>query len=118
MKRIVLKYIIAITIAISISSCAAIHSGYLSNSVALNSANFSYVKQNIKGEATAVYVLFIGGLAKETLVDEAKQQMLASSPLMNNQALANTTVNFKTSCFLGIIWTVNCTVTADVVEFK
>ena len=119
MKKVMLKSIFAITIAIFISSCAAFHSGYMSNSAALSSANFSYVKQNIKGKATATYVLGIGGLAKETLVDNAKQQMLASNPLKSNQTFANLTVNFKSSFYLGVlIRTVKCTVTADVVEFK
>lgn len=119
MKKVILKSIFAMTIAIFISSCAAVHSGYMSNSAALSSANFSYVKQNIKGKATATYVLGIGGLAKETLVDNAKQQMLASTPLKSNQTLANLTVNFKSSFYLGVLFrTVTCTVTADVVEFK
>lgn len=119
MKKIILKSIFALTIAIFISSCAAVHSGYMSNSAALSSANFSYVKQNIKGEATATYVFGIGGLAKETLVDNAKQQMLASTPLKSNQTLANLTVNFKSSFYLGFLYrTVRCTVTADVVEFN
>jgi hypothetical protein len=119
MNKLILKSIFAITIAIFITSCAAVHSGYMSNSAALSSANFSYVKQNIKGEATATYVLGIGGLAKETLVDNAKQQMLSSNPLKSNQTFANLTVNFKSSMYFGLLFrTVKCTVTADVVEFK
>ena len=119
MNKLILKSVFAITIAIFISSCAAVHSGYMSNSAALGSANFSYVRQNIKGEATATYIFGIGGLAKETLVDNAKQQMIASNPLKSNQTLANLTVNFKSSMYFGLIYkTVKCTVTADVVEFK
>ncbi len=118
MKKNILKSIFAFTIAIFISSCAAFHSGYMTNSAALSSANFSYVKQNIKGQSTATYVLGIGGLEKVTLVDNAKQQMLATNPLKSNQALANLTVNFKYSFYFGVFSSVNCTVTADVVEFK
>lgn len=119
MEKVILKSICAITIAIVVSSCAAMHSGSLSNSAALSSANFSYVKQNIKGQATATYILGIGGLAKETLVDNAKQKMLADNPLKSNQTLANVTVNFKSAMFFGFLSrTVRCTVTADVVEFK
>lgn len=118
MKKVILKSIFAMSIAILISSCTAFHSGTMSNSAALSSANFSYVNQNIKGEATAAYLLGLGGLGKETLVNNAKQKMLASTPLKSNQTLANLTVNFKSSYYLGIYWTVKCTVTADVVEFK
>ena len=119
MKKNILKSIFAFTIAIFISSCAAFHSGYMTNSAALSSSNFSYVKQNIKGQSTATYFLcIIGGLNKVTLVDNAKQQMLATNPLKSNQALANLTVNFKYSYYFGVFSSVNCTVTADVVEFK
>ena len=118
MKKIILKSVLAITIVIFASSCSAYHSGYMANSASLSAANFSYAKQNIKGEATATYILGIGGLAKETLVDNAKQQMLNANPLKSNQTFANLTVNFKASYYLGVYKTLKCTVTADVVEFK
>jgi len=38
--------------------------------------------------------------------------------LKDNQALVNTTVNFANSYYLGLVITVTCTVSADVVEFK
>ncbi|GAB3541454.1 hypothetical protein GCM10027443_40750 [Pontibacter brevis] len=91
----------------------------MASSASLNSANFAYAKQNIKGESTATYVFGIGGMAKESLVANAKQQMLASNPLSANQALANLTVSYKSSFYLGLLYrTVTCTVTADVVEFN
>jgi hypothetical protein len=62
--------------------------------------------------------LGIGGLTKNALVDEAKQDMLSKSPLKANQALANVTINYKGSYFVGPVYhTMVCTVTADVVEF-
>lgn len=118
MKKIILKFTFAAIVAISLSSCSAGHSGYMSDSSALGAANFSYVKNNIKGESTATYILGIGGLAKSTLVDDAKQKMLSENPIKDNQTLTNLTVNFKNSYYLGIYWTSKCIVTADVVEFK
>lgn len=119
MKKIILKSTLAIVLALSITSCSAVHSGAMENSASLSSANFSYVKQNVEGKAQATYVLGIGGFAKETLVNQAKQKMLAENPLKNNQTLANLTVNFKKSYYFGLVYsTVKCTVTADVVEFK
>lgn len=119
MKKVILKSFFAISIAIFITGCAAIHDGYMANSASLSSNNFSYVKMNVQGTSTATYVLGIGGLAKETLVNDAKQQLLASNPLKSNQTLANLTVNYKNSRYLGVLFmTVKCTVTADVVEFK
>ncbi|WP_299818103.1 DUF6567 family protein [uncultured Pontibacter sp.] len=114
-----LKSFGALLIAVTFSSCAAFHSGDMASSASLNSANFSYAKQSIKGESTATYVFGIGGMAKESLVANAKQQMLASNPLSANQALANVTVSYKSSLYVGLLYrTVTCTVTADVVEFN
>jgi hypothetical protein len=119
MKKIILKSAMAVVFALSIASCSAVHSGSMENSASLGSANFSYVKQNIKGESQATYVLGIGGFAKEALLNDAKQKMIAENPLRDNQTLANLTVNYKKSYYLGLIYsTVKCTVTADVVEFK
>lgn len=109
---------IAALFAISLLSGCAMHAGYMTNSASLTQANFSYVQMNIKGDSRATYVLGIGGFNKNTLVNFAKQQMLADHPLKNNQALVNVTVNFKRATVLGIYTEVNCRVTADVVEFK
>ena|ERR1700722_15852669 len=101
-----------------LSSCAASHWGYMTTNGALNTNNFSYVRQNVKGEATVTYILGIGGLSRETLVSDAKQQMLLFNPLKSNQALVNLTVNFKISNYLFYLFrSVTCTVMADVVEF-
>jgi hypothetical protein len=109
----ILTYFLAIFL---LTSCAGLHNGYMNNSTALSEANFSYVKNDIRGTSTATYVFGIGGMKKQTLVDEAKKNML-SNPLGRNQALVNQTVNFKYAFYLGIVTKVTCTVTADVVEF-
>lgn len=44
--------------------------------------------------------------------------MLSKTPLKDNQALANVTVDYKNSSFIGIVATVKCVITADIVEFK
>jgi hypothetical protein len=114
------KIILLFAITLMLSGCAAIHTGYMANSAALSSGNFMYVKRNIKGVSKAEYILGIGGFSKETLVDDARQDMLINNYLIkDNQALVNLTVNFKTSyIFFGIYTSVTCVVTADVVEFK
>jgi hypothetical protein len=118
MKKIALKISVTLFFTLLLTSCAAYHSGYMASSVSLSSANFSYVKLNVKGKSTATYILGIGGLGKETLVNSAKEQMLSENKLKNNQGLSNLTVNFKNSNILGILSKVTCTVTADIVEFK
>ena len=115
-----IKFFFSIVAIVSVflSSCASIHSGYMNNSAALSQPNFSYTQRNVQGVSTATYILGIGGLSKETLVNSAKLNLMDEALLKDNQALVNTTVNFRNSYYLGLVVTVTCTVTADVVEFK
>jgi hypothetical protein len=90
----------------------------MSGSASLDAPNFMYKKQNVFGEAQATYVLGIGGVARQSLIVEAKKNMLKANPLLKNQALANVSVSYKSTGFLGIIVvTVKCNVSADIVEF-
>lgn len=90
----------------------------MNNSASLSSNNFSYVQKNLQGKAQATYVLGIGGMNREAIVNEAKEKMLENYSLEDGQTLANSTVNFKYSNFLGIVVTYKCYVTADIVEFR
>lgn len=118
MKRNLFFAVFSFLLMVSLYSCVSLHSGYMNNSAALSQPNFTYVQRNIQGTSTATYFLGIGGLGKETLVNSAKMNLMDIALLKDNQALVNTTVNFKNSYYLGLVVTVNCTVTADVVEFK
>jgi len=118
MKNNLLKFSFVISIAIFFTSCIATHVGNMSGSASLNSPNFVYKSQNVGGSATASYFIGIGGMARQSLVAEAKKDMLRKNPLLNNQALANVTVSYKTTGFLWFIVTVvECNVSADIVEF-
>ena len=90
----------------------------MASSASLSSANFSYTKMNAMGKSSTTYIFGIGGLDRETLVNDAKQDLLANNPLQSNQALSNVTVNFKMVTYAGIYGTSTCTVTADIVTFK
>jgi hypothetical protein len=111
-----IKFALLTLFVISLSGCA-MHTGYMNNSAALSTANFSYTKQHLQGYSDTWYVLGIGGLEKEALVEEAKRDMMKDYELKPNQALANVTVNWKNSFFI-VVSSTKCTVTADIVEFK
>lgn len=101
-----------------LTGCVASHVGSMSGSASLDAPNFMYKKQNVFGEAQATYVLGIGGVAKQSLIVEAKKNMLTANPLLKNQALANVSVSYKSTGFLGfLVTTVKCNVSADIVEF-
>ncbi len=118
MKTKITLFVTSLLLFTFLSGCIATHNGYLTDSASLNSPNFVYKKVNAVGEAKATYVLGIGGVARKSLVLEAKKQMLALNPLQKNQALANVTASFKTTYFFAfIVVTTKCTVSADIVEF-
>ena len=118
MKKQILKAVAVLSITVMLTSCASALTGTMSSSASLSDKNFSYAQQNVQGKAQATYVLGIGGMNREAIVNEAKQNMLANTPLKSNQALANLSVDFKYSNFLALVTTVRCYVTADIVEFK
>jgi len=113
-----LKALLIIAMISLLTGCIATHYGNMAGSASLGSPNFVYQTQNLIGEAKATYILGIGGVARQSLVAEAKKDMLKNHPLKANQALANLSVSHKTTGFLGfIVTTVICTVSADIVEF-
>ena len=118
MKKNILNSIFLLLFTVLLTSCAASLAGNMSGSAALSSNNFSYVQKNVHGMSQATYILGIGGMKREAIVNEAKVKMLANNALRDNQALANLSVDFKHSNFLGIVKTVKCYVSADIVEFK
>ncbi|TSA31017.1 MAG: hypothetical protein D4R64_18890 [Porphyromonadaceae bacterium] len=88
----------------------------MTGSVSLSSNNFKMVK-SATGTAETTKVFGLGGLAKNALVFEAKNDLMMNYPLKEGQALANVTVDFKNSIIFFVIKQ-KVTVTADIVEFK
>ena len=119
MRKKLLRLLFILSLAVFSSSCSAGFTGTATNSTALSQDNFRYVERDLSGKAQATYVLGIGGMNHEALVSEAKEDMLLNHQLEDGQALANMTVNFKYSSFLGVlVRTAKCYVTADIVEFE
>ena len=113
-----LKLLSLLAFASLLSSCA-FHGGHMiSSNTVLDKPNFTYVKRDIQGSASAVRIFGLGGLARQALIGDAKKKMLNDSPLKDNQALVNVTVNFKSSFIWMFAQTQTCTVTADVIEFQ
>lgn len=118
MKRNSPIILLFLPILLSLNSCIALHSGYITNSAALSRGNFKYVTMDAQGTSKALYIWGIGGLDRNAMVSEAKEKLLDQYPLEDNQALVNVTVNWKSSFYLLFpLATKKCTVTADIVEF-
>lgn len=115
MKR-TITLLAAIFILAIISSSCAVHSGMGMSNASLNQNNFEIVKF-AKGDVATTKIFGLGGLSKNAMVAEAKEELLANYPLKDGQTLANMTVDFKTSVYFMVVIT-KVTVTADIVEFK
>lgn len=115
MKKNFVKALFSLAVLVLFSGCA-IHGGIMSDSVALSENNFKMMRY-VEGSSKTTKVFGIGGLAKNALVAEAKKNLMQNYPLQEGQALANVTVDFKTSIVFFVV-TTRATVTADVVEFQ
>lgn len=115
MKRIFTLTTVFAIVAMLFSSCA-VHTGIGMSNASLSQNNFKMVKY-ATGDVKTTKIFGLGGLSKTAMVAEAKQELLANYPLQDGQALANMTVDWKTSFYFFVLVT-KCTVTADVVQFE
>lgn len=115
MKRLKL-FTVIVFIVFTMSSCMSSHYGMMSGSALLASNNFKMVKV-ASGSASSTKIFGIGKKEDNTLMLQAKKDMMQNYPLKDGQALANITIDTAHSSFL-IFMTETITVTADIVEFK
>ena len=111
------KIIILFFTTIMLSSCASFHSGYIAGTAPPVENNFKYVG-NVLGSSQATYVFGIGGLLRDGLVREAKNNLIQNTALQDGQTLVNYTVDHKKSYYLAIVWTHKVVVTADILQYQ
>jgi uncharacterized protein (TIGR02145 family) len=121
MKRQIIKNS-AISLCILLTTSCATHTGYIQNSTSLSSDNFTYLVKDVMGSSKITYIPLIGGLFsginQESLIGDAKKDLLSKNPLKSNQSLANITVGWKHTFVLPFAVTHKCVITADIVEFS
>lgn len=113
------NFILVTLIAILCASCFGVHHGSFQSSAQLTENNYKIVKRNAQGKASTVVVLWIGGLSKEAMVAEAKQNLMKANNVTDTQLLVNVSVDWQviTTPAYFIAWQNTCTVTADIIEF-
>jgi len=114
-RKIILESILIFLIIGLLSSCAT-HHGYLSSNAVLVDNNFSIIGLGV-GESESVKVLGFGGLKKDALVFDAKDDLYNKVELKQGQALTNITVDFKKEFYLVFSKT-KVIVTAEIVDFN
>jgi hypothetical protein len=116
MKKILFSLLV---VTVLFSSCAVHYGGTTgSTQVQLTKKNFKVV-ESVQGEASATYIIGIGGLAKKGLIAEARSKMIANSNLVgSSRAIINETVEIKQSFWLpGIYQVYTVIVSGHIVEF-
>lgn len=105
-----------VLIGLMLAACFATHSGTMVNSASLSQNNFKIIG-NVTGQAeTYTFLMFGGGIGRDALVNEAKQDMYNKHPLRDGQAYANITVDFKNAVYI-LVNQFRCTINADIVQF-
>lgn len=108
-----MKLLPLITVAALLGGCA-FHSGQLVADVP--NAPVKHVDMAV-GVAQSTKVFGLGGVGKDALLFEARQQMITNRPLVDDEAYNNYTVDYKRTYFIVGSKT-KVTVTADVVAPK
>jgi hypothetical protein len=111
------KTIYFLFISILFNGCVSLHNGYLTGVAPPSENNFTYIG-TATGKAQATYILGIGGFLREGLVREAKNNLVANSPLKKGQVLVNYTIDRETSFYLGLVWTNRVIITADILQYE
>ena len=117
-------FLLLAVLLLALSGCG-FHSGLTTNqntsqtTVELSEANFEVVKK-VSGNASASYILGIGGTSKVALIERAQADMLAETELVGtSRALINQTVEVHLANILGPIYNEKTVVvSAYVVEFQ
>ena len=116
--------LLVVCVSFLLSSCIGLHnSGLTGNSkvyetrVELCKKNFKVIAR-VKGESQATYVLGIGGLSKNALVEEARSDMFSKADIIGGaRAIINETVETKITTYFGVVLQRKIIVSASIIEF-
>ncbi len=114
-KNIMLRTTLSFLTIYLLSSCAT-HHGFLSSNAVLINNDFKIIGLGI-GESESLKVLGFGGLKKDALVFDAKNDLYKKVELKQGQALTNITVDFKHE-FYFIYSKTKVIVTGEIVDFN
>ncbi|MCB9234773.1 MAG: lipoprotein [Bacteroidia bacterium] len=117
------KYLYSLVAVIMLSSCSGTFRGLTNNFnnqntvVQLSQKNYKVIGY-VSGEATATYLFGIGGLARKTLVEQAKSEMFKKAELDGGaKAIVNMGIETTNKSILGIYNQTTITAYGHVVEF-
>lgn len=110
-------FILLIGVVFLFSSCA-LHNGITTSrtEVVLAKKNFKVI-ESVKGESEAMYIFRIGGLARKSMIAEARANMLSKANIVGGaKAIINETIETKHS-FFPFVRKYKVIVSGHVIEF-
>lgn len=112
-----IRAIIAILLALVMSSCATYWSGSFSSNLAITPDQYRVIEL-ANGEAkTLVFLGIFGGNSHDNLVLEAKNNLIKNYPLDSNMIFANWSVSFKNQWHI-FGFTQICDIRAEIIGLK
>ena len=120
MKRLLIVASFCLAV-LSVSGCGVsngltFNQNQLQTNVVLSQNNFIVVK-NVSGEASATYIIGIGGYKAAETKASAMNQMIQNANLSGSQAIVNASVSMHEKTDLGIYTKVTAYATGTVIEF-
>ncbi len=121
MKKVIVS-LIAIALFTGLTSCG-VNSAYIqhqnqnSTQVHLSNNNFEVLGE-VKGSSDVSYVLFVGGINKKRLYENAYSKMVREAKLTGSRALINVVTEEHVGGIPPFYYTRTITVSANVIEFK
>lgn len=96
------------------TSCA-FHSGTYASSAVISSPHYK-IRGVARGQANTTHFLGIGGLGQDGLVDAARNDLYAHTPLRPDMSLVNVTVDIKRSFFF-ILTKTTVFISGEILEY-
>lgn len=122
MKTYSIKFLIIFFLGFSLSSCG-LNMGFLSDKnrtvthVELNEANYKVIDR-VSGTSSATYILGVGGMKNQALLDIAMTDLLSKASLNGgSKALVNQTMDVHKGGVPFIYSKITVKITAHVIEF-
>ena len=114
------RFLFFIVIITSLSSCIGI-SKFAYHAIDTNLSNSDYecnVRRTVTGEASATYVLGIGGMSEDAdqLYESSFKNMMSHARLRDDQMIINVIAESKFRCWLGLVMKHTVYTTGTIVE--
>ncbi|MBN2681822.1 MAG: hypothetical protein JXR58_04900 [Bacteroidales bacterium] len=114
-KKFIIRLLHIIVITVFLNSCA-MHNGVLSSNAVFADKNFKVIGIGI-GESQSIKILGFGGLKKNALVFEAKDDLYKKTCLKQGQILTNITLDYKHEFYIVFSKT-KVTISGEIVDFN